>query len=67
VIGNYSVFSSAFLIGLIQPEKEMFTAEELYICMVTQSIAGKSNQAPEYGTIRNSVQENCSFIPICKK
>lgn len=65
--GIHSVFANAFLIGLIQPEKEIFTAEELYLKSIKESVAGKANQNPEYSAIRNSGHESGGFIFIRKK
>ena len=65
--GTHSVFAEAFLIGLIQPDKEIFTAEEFYLKSIKVQIAGKANQNPEYSLIRNSGHSSGDFIFIRKK
>jgi len=51
--GN-SVFASAFITGLVNMNRELFTAEELFYEYVRESVAGNSAQTPQYNVIRNS-------------
>jgi hypothetical protein len=65
--GLYSVFAAALLIGLLEMEKDIFTAEELYFNHVKEKVAGKAEQIPEYNPLRNSGHEGGDFVFIRKK
>jgi formylglycine-generating enzyme required for sulfatase activity len=60
--GNHSVFASAFLTALNDPDKKTFTAEELFHGRVKEIVAGKSDQVPQYNNIKNSGHEGGDFI-----
>ncbi|MBI5749164.1 MAG: SUMF1/EgtB/PvdO family nonheme iron enzyme [Nitrospinae bacterium] len=62
--GNHSVFASAFLKALKETEKNVFTAEELFHGRgsVKEMVAGKSDQVPEYNTIKNSGHGGGDFV-----
>ncbi len=62
--GNHSVFASAFLKALRETEKNVFTAEELFHGRgsVKEVVAGKSDQVPEYNTIKNSGHDGGDFV-----
>ena len=62
--GNHSVFASAFLKALKETEKNIFTAEELFHGRgsVKEMVAGKSDQVPEYNTIKNSGHDGGDFV-----
>ncbi|KJU84525.1 peptidase C14 caspase catalytic subunit p20 [Candidatus Magnetobacterium bavaricum] len=61
--GNHSVFAAAFLKALNEAENGTFTAEELfYGGKVKEIVAGKSNQVPEYNTIKNSGHDGGDFV-----
>lgn len=64
--GNHSVFANAFLKGLREMEHTVFTAEELYLSTIKEQVAGKSEQMPEYNTIRNSGHDGGDFCFIRK-
>ena len=65
--GNHSVFAAAFIKALSEADKLKFTAEELFQGWVKGSVAGKSDQVPGYGSIRNSGDEGGDFVFIAKK
>jgi formylglycine-generating enzyme required for sulfatase activity len=60
--GNHSVFAAAFIKALSEADKLKFTAEELFQGWVKGSVAGKSDQVPGYGSIRNSGDEGGDFV-----
>ena len=62
--GGHSVFASAFLKALRETEKNVFTAEELFHGRgsVKEMVAGKSDQVPEYNTIKNSGHDGGDFV-----
>lgn len=60
--GNHSVFASAFLMALNEPDKKTFTAEELFHGRVKAIVAGRSEQVPQYSNIRNSGDEGGDFV-----
>lgn len=65
--GNHSVFASAFLRGLSEMERETFTGMELFRDYVLESVAGKANQTPEYGALKNSGHDGGEFVFVRKK
>lgn len=60
--GGHSVFASALLRGLAQTEGAAFTAEELFYSYIRESVAGRSEQTPEYNPLRNSGHESGDFV-----
>jgi formylglycine-generating enzyme required for sulfatase activity len=60
--GNHSVFASAFLTALNDPDRSVFTAEELFLGRVKVIVAGRSDQLPRYSSIRNSGDEGGDFV-----
>jgi len=58
---GHSVFANALLTGLQSPELA-FTAEDLYHAFVKESVAGVSDQVPQYGIMRNSGHEAGDFV-----
>ncbi|OGW13960.1 MAG: hypothetical protein A3K09_01915 [Nitrospinae bacterium RIFCSPLOWO2_12_FULL_47_7] len=61
--GNNSVFAGAFLRALEEfSVKDVFTAEELFHGRVKTSVAGKSDQVPEYNQIKNSGDDGGDFV-----
>jgi caspase domain-containing protein/glucodextranase-like protein len=65
--GGHSVFASALLRGLAQTERDAFTAEELFYSYIRESVAGRSEQTPEYNPLRNSGHESGDFVFFRKK
>jgi hypothetical protein len=59
---GHSVFADAFLRALKEADKGIFTAEELFHGRVKSSVAGKSDQVPEYNDIKNSGHDGGDFI-----
>lgn len=60
--GNNSVFAAAFLKAMKESEKAQFTAEEIFHSRIKAIVAGKSDQVPEYTSIRNSGDEGGDFV-----
>jgi uncharacterized caspase-like protein len=60
--GSHSVFANAMLRGLNRMDKDVFTAEDLFHDFIREPVAGKSNQVPEYSTLRNSGHESGDFV-----
>jgi formylglycine-generating enzyme required for sulfatase activity len=65
--GNNSIFTVAFLKSLKEIEKDAFTAEEIFHTRIKEIVAGKSDQVPEYGNIKNSGHEGGDFVFILAK
>ena len=64
---GHSVFAGALLRGLKQTERDTFTAEELFYSYIRESVAGRSDQTPEYNPLRNSGHESGDFVFFRKK
>lgn len=64
---GHSVFADAFLQALRNPDRDVFTAEELHTNHIRESVAGRTPQTPEYKTIRNSGHEGGDFIFVRRK
>ena len=60
--GEHSIFAATLLRGLDEMEQEVFAAEEIFFQFVRESVAGKSDQTPEYNPLRNSGHENGDFV-----
>ncbi len=60
--GGHSVFAGTLLRGLRQMDRSIFTAEELFYGFIRESVAGKSDQTPEYNPLRNSGHEAGDFV-----
>jgi len=61
---GHSVFADAFIKALDEVDQKAFTAEELFYGYIKERVAGKSEQVPEYNTIRNSGHDGGDFIFI---
>lgn len=59
---NHSVFAAALLKGLAAVERDSFTALELFRDYVAVSVAGRSQQSPQYVPIQNSGHEGGDFV-----
>ncbi|MBI3813377.1 MAG: caspase family protein, partial [Nitrospinae bacterium] len=59
---GHSVFADALLRALKEADKGIFTAEELFHGRVKSSVAGKSDQVPEYNDIKNSGHDGGDFV-----
>ncbi len=60
--GNNSVFAAAFIKTLKDVTQEVFTAEEVFHSRIKAIVAGKSDQVPEYSSIKNSGDEGGDFV-----
>ena len=60
--GGHSVFANAILHGLEQMDGDVFTAEELFHTSIRISVAGRSEQTPQYNPIRNSGHDDGDFV-----
>lgn len=59
---GHSVFASALLHGLTTTEDQAFSAENLFQQFIRVPVAGKSEQTPQYGAIRNSGHDSGDFV-----
>ncbi len=59
---GHSVFADSLLRALKEADKNIFTAEELFHSRVKSSVAGKSDQVPEYNDIKNSGHDGGDFV-----
>jgi len=59
---NHSIFADVFINSLKNPPYTEFTAEELLILQIKESVAGRAEQTPEYKIIRNSGHDGGDFI-----
>ncbi|MBI3814491.1 MAG: caspase family protein, partial [Nitrospinae bacterium] len=59
---GHSVFADSLLRALKEADKGIFTAEELFHGRVKSSVAGKSDQVPEYNDIKNSGHDGGDFV-----
>ncbi len=64
---GHSVFARAWITGLSQMDKDVFTAEEIYYNFIREAVTGKSNQTPEYNSLRNSGHESGDFVFLRRK
>lgn|GEM_PF-4803605 len=60
--GGHSVFAAAFINAFSEVDKPVFTVEELFHGRIKASVAGKSEQLPEYSIIRNSGDDGGDFV-----
>jgi len=63
--GEHSIFAKYFIKKLKEFEKDIFTAEELYISY-KEPISGNSSQTPEYKGITASGHESGDFVFVKK-
>ena len=61
---GHSVFADIFIRSLKNPIDQQFTAEELLIRQIKESVAGRAEQTPEYRVIRNSGHDGGDFVFI---
>jgi uncharacterized caspase-like protein len=59
---GHSIFTDSFLKALQEIDKPVFAADELFSQHVKARVAGKSEQVPQYGSIRNSGDEGGDFL-----
>ncbi|NIQ02456.1 MAG: hypothetical protein GWM98_20475 [Nitrospinaceae bacterium] len=63
---GHSVFARAFIESLKQPGAKVFTAEQLFHEHIKETVAGGSDQVPEYNIIKNSGHRGGDFVFIRK-
>jgi uncharacterized caspase-like protein len=59
---GHSIFADVFIRALRSPFDRRFTAEELMTRQIKESVAGRSDQTPEYKVIRNSGHDGGDFV-----
>lgn len=59
---NHSVFAAALIRGLEERKDETFSAEELYAEYLKESVAGSSEQVPQYQFLQNSGHKGGGFL-----
>jgi len=64
---GHSIFAEVFINALNSPEKDIFTAEELHVIHLKESVAGRADQTPEYKVIRNSGHDGGDFVFVKRK
>ncbi|MEI6494827.1 MAG: caspase family protein [bacterium] len=64
---GHSIFSQVLINSLKSPDKDIFTAEELFVGQIKESVAGRAEQTPEYKVIRNSGHDGGDFVFVKKK
>ena len=64
---GHSIFSDVLITALREPFDKVFTAEELMTRHLKESVAGRTEQTPEYKVIRNSGHDGGDFIFVKKK
>lgn len=64
---DHSIFADVFLKALKNPFDKRFTAEEIVSRQIKESVAGRSEQTPEYKVIRNSGHDGGDFVFIRRK
>jgi hypothetical protein len=60
--GGHSVFADALLKGLNQTSDPVFSAATLFDSYIRVSVAGRSEQSPQYNPIRNSGHDFGDFV-----
>lgn len=64
---GHSIFSDVLITALKAPFEPIFTAEELMTRHLKESVAGRTEQTPEYKVVRNSGHDGGDFIFVKKK
>lgn len=64
---SHSIFAEVFIHALNSPDKDIFTAEELHVMHLKESVAGRADQTPEYKIIRNSGHDGGDFVFVKRK
>jgi hypothetical protein len=64
---GHSIFADVFIKALKNPFDNRFTAEELMTRQIKESVAGRSDQTPEYKVIRNSGHDGGDFVFVRRK
>ncbi|HOG16418.1 MAG TPA: caspase family protein [Syntrophales bacterium] len=64
---GHSIFAAVLLRALRSPGRDAFTAQELFAEHIREAVAGRSEQTPEYKTIRASNHDGGDFVFIRKR
>ena len=64
---GHSIFAEVFIKALQNANMDVFTAEELNTLYIRESVAGRTEQTPEYKVLRNSGHDGGDFIFIKKR
>jgi len=64
---GHSIFADVFIKALKNPFESRFTAEEIMTRQIKESVAGRSDQTPEYKIIRNSGHDGGDFVFVRKR
>jgi uncharacterized caspase-like protein len=64
---GHSVFANALIRGLTAEEDTTFSAEAFFEEFIRVSVAGRSDQTPEYNVIRNSGHDSGDFVFVRTK
>lgn len=64
---GHSIFADVFIRALKNPEQDVFTAEELLVGKIKESVGGRADQTPEYKVLRNSGHDGGDFVFVRKK
>jgi len=59
---GHSIFADSFLKALKEIDQPVFAADELFHQHVKSRVAGKSDQVPQYNSLRNSGDEGGDFV-----
>ena len=59
---GHSVFANAFITGLTEIDKEVFTVDELFVNWIREPVAGNAKQTPANESIEDSGHEGGTFI-----
>jgi uncharacterized repeat protein (TIGR01451 family) len=65
--GGHSVFARALLRGFGLMDKDIFTAQDLFVEFIQESVAGRSEQLPQYSPLFNSGHDGGEFVFARKK
>ena len=65
--GGHSIFAAVLLRALKAPGQPSFTAQELFAGQIREAVAGRSEQTPEYKTIRASGHDGGDFVFIRRR
>ena len=65
--GGHSIFAAVLIRALKSPGQESFTAQELFAGQIREAVSGRSEQTPEYKTIRASGHDGGDFVFVKKR
>jgi hypothetical protein len=65
--GDHSVFASALLRGFREMDRDIFSADELFLTFIKQAVAGNAKQTPDYSPLRDSGHDSGDFVFVRRK